>query len=204
MIMFGGILFLKGFHFLAKTRVQYLEQAMPQSSTTHGRLQALNIVLLIIDIIISIYCIQTTLNTPGRSITILFGFESGLLIIACLNTIVKYYLYLTDTLLENGLPSKGLYIMVLELICDALKVTTYISFFILVFTSYGLPLHILRYVAEECVCVLVFICVYMLYLCSYHNRYTDIQLYFAYDVYTVYKYAYVHIYYHQLLLPPHT
>lgn len=142
--MLGGILFLKGFHFLAKTRVQYLEQAMPQSNLTHGRLQALNLLLLSIDVAITVYCMQTAMNTKGRTISILFGFEGGLLIIGAFSTLVKYYLYLADTLLENGLPSKGLYTMVLELVCDGLKVVTYVCFFLLIFSNYGLPLHILR------------------------------------------------------------
>eukprot|EP00596_Hydrurales_sp_CCMP1899_P005065 CAMPEP_0119045792 /NCGR_PEP_ID=MMETSP1177-20130426/42636_1 /TAXON_ID=2985 /ORGANISM="Ochromonas sp, Strain CCMP1899" /LENGTH=756 /DNA_ID=CAMNT_0007018153 /DNA_START=508 /DNA_END=2778 /DNA_ORIENTATION=- len=80
----------------------------------------------------------------GRSILILFGFEFGLLVISVFNLIIRYILHIIDSRLANGLVSKGLYVMFLDLICDALRFITYVFFFSLVFVYYGLPFHIIR------------------------------------------------------------
>ena len=144
MLLFGGVMFLKSFHLITKSRVQYLEQVMPVSWVVHARLQLLILSLAALNIYISYMCIQYTI-LHGKTVLILFGFEFGLLIIGSFNVLVKYYCYLLDSYLANGLHSKGLYIMVLELVCDALRMVVYFIFFCLIFSQYGIPIHILRY-----------------------------------------------------------
>jgi hypothetical protein len=75
---------------------------------------------------------------------ILFGFEFGLLIVSVFSIISRYILHVIDSRLTSGLASKGLYIMLVDLICDAMKFVTYVFFFCLVFVYYGLPIHIIR------------------------------------------------------------
>lgn len=142
-LFFLGVLFLKAFHLIAKTRVQYLEQVMPVSTSTHVRLQAVLVTLFVADLGIAHYCVQSTLSS-NSTILILFGFEFGLLVISAFNTMTKYYLHLLDSYLSRGLVSKGLYIMILEVLCDAFRLVTYVLFFCLIYSYYGLPLHILR------------------------------------------------------------
>lgn len=142
-LFFLGLLFLKAFHLIAKTRVQYLEQVMPVSISTHVRLQGVILTLFAADLAIANYCVQSTL-AGGSTILILFGFEFGLLVIAAFNTMTKYYLHVLDSYLSRGLVGKGLYIMILEVLCDAFRVVTYVMFFCLIYSYYGLPLHILR------------------------------------------------------------
>lgn len=118
-LFFLGVLFLKAFHLIAKTRVSYLEQVMPVSIATHVRLQSVILTLFVTDLAIAHYCVQSTLS-GGSTILILFGFEFGLLVISAFNIMTKYYLHLLDSYLSRGLVGKGLYIMVLEVLCDAL------------------------------------------------------------------------------------
>ena len=96
------------------------------------------------DFFVANYCIKYTI-LHGKTVLILFGFEFGVLFVSAVSYVIRYLLHLIDGRFENGLQSKGLYIMLLELMCDGLKFVTYIIFFCLVFVYYGLPVHIVRY-----------------------------------------------------------
>jgi len=69
-----------------------------------------------------------------------------------------------DLMLDGGWESKGTYIFYLELVTDVLHLFVYVIFFIIVFTNYGLPLHLVRAACCKQVnqpvymCVPVFIC----------------------------------------------
>lgn len=140
---FSGIIFIKCFHWLAKSRIDYLEQVMPASTWTHIRLQALLVGLCSIDIALCVLCAQNVLKN-GKSVILLFGFELGFLAIFSIQITAKYYLHLADCRLTNGLTNKGLFIMLVDLVCDALKAISYLVFFALVFVYYGLPIYIIR------------------------------------------------------------
>ena len=141
--LFGALLFLKAFHWLTKSRIDFLEQIMPVPTSTHFRLVGLICILSVLDIWVAHSCIQYTLKN-GRSVLILFGFEFGLLVISVFNLVYRYILHIIDSRMANGLVSKGFYLMLIDLICDGLRVITYICFFCFVFKYYGLPLHIIR------------------------------------------------------------
>jgi len=142
-MLFGALLFIKVFHWLAKSRLDYLQQLMPIPFITHIRLTLLLIILGISDSLISFFCIKYTL-TAGRTVFILFGFEFGVLLISVFNYACRYTLHVLDSRFENGLTTKGLYTMLIDLICDGLKFVIYAVFFSLVFVYYGLPIHIVR------------------------------------------------------------
>lgn len=141
--MFGLLLFLKSFHWLSSSRLEHLEQIMPVSMSTHIRLSVLILLLLTCDMGVAYYCIQHTIAN-GKSVLILFGFECGVLVISVFNTICRFIIHVVDINTRHGLVSKGLYIMIVDLICDAFRFVTYVFFFCLVFVYYGLPIHIIR------------------------------------------------------------
>ena len=55
---------------------------------------------------------------------------------------LKYTLSVIDNYLEGRWENKGVYVFYLELITDMLHLLVYLVFFIIVFTNYGLPLHL--------------------------------------------------------------
>ena len=137
------LLFLKSFHWLAKARLEYLEQILPIPLLLHIRQVSLMGVLMLSDVGLGYYCLTYTIS-KGKSVLILFGFECALLTLSVINVMSRYSIQLIDNQLVNGLRSKGLYIMLLDLLTDALVFITYVCFFFLVFHYYGLPLHIIR------------------------------------------------------------
>lgn len=141
--LFGVLLFLKVFHWLAQCRLDYLDQLLPVPPTIYYRLSALFLVLFLFDVALTYYCMDYTISN-GKSVLILFGFEFGVLVITILNLSSKYIIHIIDSRLPNGLVSKGLYTMLSDLICDGLRLVTYVGFFGLVFVNYGLPIHIVR------------------------------------------------------------
>jgi E3 ubiquitin-protein ligase synoviolin len=143
LLFFGLLLFVKSFHWLAKSRFEYLEQVMPLSSWTYFRFSGLLISLIIADIFITHQAAKFTLS-QGKSVVMLFGFEFGLLVVSIFSLTSRYILLLLDNRFTNGLPAKGLYVMIVDLICEAFKCIIYIVFFFMLFSNYGLPIHIVR------------------------------------------------------------
>jgi E3 ubiquitin-protein ligase synoviolin len=140
---FLSLLFLKVFHWLSRSRVDYLEQVARVSLSAHTGLFLMLTMLIIIDSTICYKCILFA-HAKGKTVIVLFAFEFGILVLTALNNFVRYLVNLVDGLYENGLHYKGLYFMILDLICDGLKFCTYAGFFCLVFVYYGLPIHIIR------------------------------------------------------------
>jgi E3 ubiquitin-protein ligase synoviolin len=143
MLLFGFLLFVKVFHWLCRSRIDYLEQIVPVPMSTHLRLQCLLVLLIVTDALVSYYCVQSTLEA-GRSVLVLFGFEFVVLLINAVNYSIRYILLLVDGYYDAGLQFKGFYIMILDVICDGLKFLIYLAFFALIFVYYGLPIHIVR------------------------------------------------------------
>ncbi len=57
---------------------------------------------------------------------------------------VKYVMSMADLWLEGRWEGKGTCVFYLDLITDMLHLFVYVVFFIIVFTNYGLPLHLVR------------------------------------------------------------
>lgn len=141
--LFGFLIFIKLLHKLAKMRQEYLEQIADVSVYMQVRMTCLLSFLLVVDGIVVLYTIQDFL-TRGRSVLMLFGFEFGLLINYALNLLIKFSIQCVDARLENGLQSRGFLVMIVDLLCEVVKVLTYVAFFALVFSYYGLPIHLVR------------------------------------------------------------
>ena len=141
--LFIFLLFVKSFHWLSRSRIDYLDQIMPASKWVHIRIALFLLFLFLIDVIATYSCIQYTMQ-HGRSSLILFGFEFGLLCISLINIFTRHSLVICDQQLANGVVSKGFYVMIVDLVCDGLRFGIYCCFFGLIFQFYGLPIHIIR------------------------------------------------------------
>ena len=144
LMIFGSLIVVKAFHWLAKCRLEYNEQQQHIPLKSHLRMASLITVLVIIDGTVVRHCVKYTFE-QGRSVFILFGFEFGLLVINIFSMLFRYICQCIDEAMENEFQSKGFFLMICELIADALKFVTYSCFFCLVFVYYGLPIHIVRY-----------------------------------------------------------
>ena len=57
---------------------------------------------------------------------------------------LKYVMSMVDVHMEGRWESKSTYVFYLELVTDLLHLFVYCVFFLLVFSNYGLPLHLVR------------------------------------------------------------
>ncbi len=75
---------------------------------------------------------------------LLFSFEYVILASAIISTFLKYTLSMVDAWLEGRWEHKGVYVFYLELLTDMLHLFVYLVFFVIVFTNFGLPVHLVR------------------------------------------------------------
>lgn len=142
-VLFGALIFVKLLHKLSKCRVEYQEQLLPIPFGSQLRVYALLAALAVIDIAGTVLSVLYV-HTYGRSVIILFGFEFGLLIFYTINMSIRFVIQILDSMSEAGVASKGLYLMLTDMVCEILKFVTYMCLFGLVFYYYGIPIHILR------------------------------------------------------------
>lgn len=62
-----------------------------------------------------------------------------------MSTFLKYVLSMIDNYMEGRWEHKGVYVFYLELVTDMLHLLVYLVFFVIVFTNYGLPLHLVSH-----------------------------------------------------------
>lgn len=141
--LFGALIFIKLLHRLSKFRLEYLEQLMPIPITSQVRVAFLLTFLAALDISGALFSFMY-ISKFGRSVIILFGFEFGLLLIYAINLTARFIIQMRDSLADNGLSQKGLYLMLTDLICEGTKFVIYFCFFCLIFMHYGVPIHIMR------------------------------------------------------------
>ncbi|KAK9456106.1 hypothetical protein V1511DRAFT_496565 [Dipodascopsis uninucleata] len=151
LVMFTTLLFIKIFHWLCADRVEYMEQAVPSSPILfHVRLSATILILNFVDF----YFIRFALDdivSRGPNMMVMFAFEFAILATTAMSMTGRYLLSLIEAKLiaysNNELDSwerKGEFLFYLDLATDFIKLLIYISFFLLILTVYGLPLHIIR------------------------------------------------------------
>jgi E3 ubiquitin-protein ligase synoviolin len=142
-LFFGILVFFKIFHWIARSRLDYLEQVARVTLYQHSTL-LMAIVLMLLSCVVISYCCVVYSITEGKTVIILFAFEFGVLSLSSICNFVRYVINVIDGYYENGLQFKGLYFMILDLIYDGLRFCTYVGFFCIVFVYYGLPIHIVR------------------------------------------------------------
>ena len=141
--LFASLIFLKLMHKLSKLRLEYLEQIAPVPTLMVVRMGFLLTALLITDVV-GLYLSVHSIVKKGRSVIILFAFEFGLLLVYTTNLLLKFILTLLDVYLPNGLQTRGLLSMIIDVVCEAIKFATYIALFGMIFVYYGLPFHLIR------------------------------------------------------------
>ncbi|WIA09744.1 hypothetical protein OEZ85_009123 [Tetradesmus obliquus] len=142
--MFTLLTFVKVFHWLVQDRVDYIEVTPSVSRLAHTRIVSFLVVLLSLDICFLHHTIAATLAQKGHSVQLLFAFEYIILASAAAATFLKYILSMLDAAMEGRWDGKGTYVFYLELLTDMLHLFVYCIFFVIVFTNYGLPLHLIR------------------------------------------------------------
>ncbi|KAF5351828.1 hypothetical protein D9756_007401 [Leucocoprinus leucothites] len=151
--MFGFLLFVKSFHWLAADRIEWMDQQPypGPSALFHLRMTSLFMILWLTDFIMFVVAIDHTI-TYGVGGMVLFASEYGILMASIMNIILKYLLSAYDLRRagrrggENAPPweNKSMWIFYIELTTDFLKLTTYLVFFTIIITFYGLPLNLIR------------------------------------------------------------
>ncbi|KAJ7251772.1 hypothetical protein B0H12DRAFT_633127 [Mycena haematopus] len=152
-VMFGFLLFVKSFHWIAGDRIEWMDQRpYPGPSLVfHVRMTALFAILWVTDLLLFMIAVDSTLAN-GISGMVLFASEYGILMATVANTVAKYLLCTYELRRagqrggENAPPweNKSMWVFYIELATDFLKLTTYLVFFIIIMTFYGIPLNILR------------------------------------------------------------
>ncbi|KAF8057006.1 hypothetical protein FPV67DRAFT_1431016 [Lyophyllum atratum] len=152
-LMFGFLLFVKSFHWLAGDRIDWMNQSPypGPSPLFHLRMIILFVILCMTDFMMFSIAVETTLAN-GVGGMVLFASEYGILMASVLNTISKYLLSVYELRRagrrrsENAPPweNKSFWVLYIELATDFLKLTTYLLFFMIITTVYGLPLNVVR------------------------------------------------------------
>lgn len=89
------------------------------------------------------YTVSRTL-AHSASVHLLFAFEYVIQASIVTSTFCKYALSMVDAYMEGRWENKGVWVFYLELLTDMLHLCVYLVFFIIVFSNYGLPLHLVQ------------------------------------------------------------
>ncbi|KAG6954188.1 hypothetical protein JG688_00012481 [Phytophthora aleatoria] len=143
MVLFTALVFLKIFHWLSQSRIEFIEQTDVISRLTHVRLVGLMVMLAAVDTGFVVWCSLKVMEI-GPSVFILFGFEFLILLVTIVATFLRYVLYVVDSRMDGAWTNKFTYLFYLELVSEVTKLVVYLIFFMLIFTYYGMPLHIVR------------------------------------------------------------
>ena len=123
--------------------MEHVETSDTVGRWTHMRLVALMMVLLGTDLVVLGACTYLCLQN-GPSVLILFGFEYAILAVTVTATLIRYGLHMIDMRIDGTWQSKGSYVFFLEFMTEMLRFVFYLIFFTIIFTYYGMPLHIVR------------------------------------------------------------
>ncbi|KAL4074300.1 hypothetical protein V8B97DRAFT_1930850 [Scleroderma yunnanense] len=152
-LMFGFLLFIKSFHWLASDRIEWMDQRPYPGPPVlfHIRIASLLFLLWFIDTAMFALAVDSTTKN-GVGGTMMFASEYAILMASALNITAKYIICVIDLRRaqqrggENAPPwqNKSMWVFYVELVTDFLKLTTYLVFFMLIVAFYGLPLNIIR------------------------------------------------------------
>ncbi|THH07757.1 hypothetical protein EW145_g3168 [Phellinidium pouzarii] len=152
-LMFGLLLFTKCFHWLLSDRIEWMDQRPYPGPPVlfHIRIHVLITLLWATDLITLLFTVESMLS-HGVGGTVLFASEYAILLASLMNSVARYCIALVDLRHaslrggENAPPweDKSMLVFYVELATDFLKLVTYLTFFMLVLTFYGLPLNIVR------------------------------------------------------------
>ncbi|KAF8135634.1 hypothetical protein EV363DRAFT_1551350 [Boletus edulis] len=153
LLMFGFLLFVKSFHWLASDRIEWMDQRPYPGPPIlfHIRMTTLFAILWFIDLFMFVFAVDSTTKN-GVGGMMIFANEYAILMASAMNVIAKYLICVIDLRRaqqrggENAPPwqNKSMWIFYVELMTDFLKLITYLLFFLFIVALYGLPLNIIR------------------------------------------------------------
>ncbi|CAA7398629.1 unnamed protein product [Spirodela intermedia] len=146
--MVTALLLIKALHWLAQKRVEYIETTPTVSILSHIRIVSFMGFLLLVDCLFLYSSIRPLIQTREASVALFFSFEYMILATTTVSTFVKYTFYVSDMLMEGQWEKKAVYTFYLELIRDLLHLSMYLFFFMVIFMSYQVPLHLIRELYE--------------------------------------------------------
>ncbi|KIJ18970.1 hypothetical protein PAXINDRAFT_70245 [Paxillus involutus ATCC 200175] len=152
-LMFGFLLFVKSFHWLASDRIEWMDQRPYPGPPVlfHIRMLSLFIILWFVDLFVFAFAVDNTTKN-GIGGMIMFANEYAILMASAMNITAKYLICIIDLRRaqrrggEHAPPwqNKSMWVFYVELVTDFLKLATYLLFFLLIVALYGLPLNIIR------------------------------------------------------------
>ncbi|KAI9463689.1 hypothetical protein BJY52DRAFT_1404767 [Lactarius psammicola] len=162
-VMFGFLLFVKSFHWLLADRIEWVQTILANISTMnqmpypgpttlfHIRISGLFFMLWVTNIVMLAFAAESIL-TNGVGVIILFASEYSILMASLINSKAKYILSAIEFHRaasrggENAPPweDKSMWIFYVDLMTDFLKLSTYLGFFAVIVTFYGVPLNVVR------------------------------------------------------------
>ncbi|WOK94956.1 ERAD-associated E3 ubiquitin-protein ligase HRD1-like isoform X1 [Canna indica] len=146
--MVTALLLIKALHWLAQKRIEYIETTPSVSLLSHIRIVSFIVFLLVLDCIFLYNSFKSLIETRKASVALFFSFEYTILVTTTVSTFVKYVFYVSDMLMEGQWERKAVYTFYLELVRDLIHLSLYIFFFLVIFLSYGIPLHLIRELYE--------------------------------------------------------
>ncbi|XP_023531768.1 ERAD-associated E3 ubiquitin-protein ligase HRD1B-like [Cucurbita pepo subsp. pepo] len=146
--MVTALLLIKALHWLAQKRVEYMETTPSVPLLSHIRIVSFLGFLFVLDSLFLYNSIGSLIQTRKASVSLFFSFEYMILATTAVSTFVKYIFYVSDVLMEGQWEKKPVYTFYLELIRDLLHLSMYLCFFLVIFMTYGVPLHLIRELYE--------------------------------------------------------
>lgn len=144
-VLFGTLLFLKVFHWLCADRVELMEQSPNINRLFHWRMISMLWTLCCADLFLVAFALEVLISDKQRmGIMIMFASEFMILTATLWSTCAKYFINYADMRSDEPWEGKSMWVAGVDLVTDFLKLVTYIGFFSLILTYYGLPLNIVR------------------------------------------------------------
>ena len=120
-----------------------MEQSPSIPRIFHMRMITVLSTLWLFDLVLILFAAES-IFMEGPSVMIMFASEYMIMLAMLLGTTLKYAVNVYDLRSDIPWDNKSVFIFYIDLACDFLKLTTYLCFFSLILTFYGLPLNILR------------------------------------------------------------
>lgn len=140
---FVMLAFMKIFHWLAQDRVDFIETAPNVTVVQHLRLGSMIVLLMFADLFMLHVALGKTF-TFGVSVHLLFAFEYLMQTSMAMAVLVKYAFSLVDLQMHGNWRGKSVAVFYVELTRDLVHLITSSAFFFVVFSTYGIPIHLIR------------------------------------------------------------
>ena len=132
----------KIFHWLGQSRLEFIEQT-PTVGTGQLRLVLFLFTLITVDAM-SGYFFISDMATNGPSVRLIILEEFIIMSILATTALLRLVVHFVDARRNRRWEGKGSVRFYLEIVSDILQCATYIIFFFVIYTYYGLPINLLR------------------------------------------------------------